>query len=382
MNFLEMELTMKKSLKWIVMLSFVFFSVLAVILFNFVLNKIIIPNQFANMPEPSYPVSEYKVTYSKWTPSIKSIGFIQPNQTINVSNEMAGKITLINFVSGEKVTKGDVLLKLDSKTEQATLDGYEATLLQEKSNYERYLKLLQSHSISQSSFDLQKSNYFLAIANVNSAKATLNKLTIKAPFSGTLGLKNVSLGQYIASGTDIVQLDDLHKMELRLTIPQTQLKDIVVGQKVKVSVDAYPNSLFEGQVEALSPGVDNTSGLVEVQVSIPNENDKLRGGMFATANILLPEIPKAMMIPQQAVSYNLYGNYVYVIHKDKEGDERVKQEFITILSQDGNNVVVSSGIKTGDVIVTSGLVSLSNGSKVHKAKKEYTVSPSKSLPKL
>ena len=373
---------MKKSLKWIVMLSIVFFFLIAVILFNFILNKVIIPNKIASMPEPSYPVTEYKAKYSSWNPSIKAIGFIRPNQSVELTSETAGKITSIRFKSGQLVKKGDILVTLDSSTEQAQLDSYTAKLPFQKAEYERYLKLVQTNSVSQASFEEKKSDYFSALADINGVKADINKLTIKAPFDGIIGLNNVALGQYINSGSEIAPLDDINLMELRVTIPQTEMKNVFVGQEVKIKVGAYPDKVFEGKIEAIAPGIQNSTGLVEVQVSIPNYDNKLKNNMYATANIMLPIKNNIIMVPKTAISYNLYGNFVYVVKEDKNKEKRVSQIFVNILSDDGEQVVIDSGIKENDMIVTSGQVSLNNGSKVYEAKKSLSPKTPSSLPDL
>lgn len=206
---------------------------------------------------------------------------------------------------------------------------------------------------------------------------------MRAPFSGVVGLRNVFLGQYLQPGTDIVRLEDTSVMRLRFTVPQTDISKIKLGQTIKINVDAYPQTQFDGHITAIEPAVNFQSGLIQVQADIPNNDGQLRSGMFARASIILPTVKDQIVIPQTAISFTLYGQNVYVLKEgeetDKEGNKvkvlRAKQVVVKAGERRGNDVHVLSGIQAGDQIVLSGQVRLSNDTKVHVVENDALAVP-------
>ncbi len=330
----------------------------------------------ANMPEQEYPVTVTTAKATEWRPVIQAIGFIEPHQGVTVSSEQSGVIKKISFDSGQKVKAGQSLVTLDSDIEIANLQSSEANLPAAAAKYKRYKDLYQKGSVSQEDFDDAQASYLSLVAQIKSLKATIEQRNIKAPFSGVLGIRNVYLGQYVQSGTQIVQLEDTSVMRLVFTIPQNDISKVKVGQEVDISVDAYPNQIFKGAIKAIEPAVDEQSGLIKIQADIPNSDGKLLSGMFARANILLPEIPNQITLPQTAITYNLYGDNIYIV-KDVDGVKRVKQEVVKVGERTGGIARVLSGVKPGDVIVTSGQVHLSNDSKVRVVESDATNPPAK-----
>ena len=318
----------------------------------------------ANRPEPEFPVTAMVTKAQDWVPTIEAIGFIEPNQGVTLSSELAGTIDKISFESGAQVKADQLLLSLDSSVEKANLNSSQARLPAARAKFQRYQNLYQKNSISRDQLDDAEASYRSLEADIESLKGTISRREVRAPFGGVVGLRNVFLGQYLEPGTEIVRLEDTSVMRLRFTVPQTDISKISLGQTIKINVDAYPQTQFDGQITAIEPAVNYQSGLIQVQANIQNNGGQLRSGMFARASIILPTVKDQIVIPQSAISFTLYGENVYVIH-EADGVKRAKQVVVKAGERRGNDVHVLSGIKAGDQIVLSGQVRLSNDTKVH-----------------
>ena len=322
----------------------------------------------SSRPIPEFPVTAMTVKLEDWTPHLRAIGFIEPMQGVTITNEVAGKVSKINFVSGQKLQKGDAIVYQDSAVEQANLKAAKARLPSIERNYKRLNSLLKKGSVSQGNVDDAQAEYLALKGEIEGYQATISLRTIRAPFSGVTGLRNVFLGQYLANGTDIVRLEDISRMQMRFTIAQNDLNKVHISQAMDVFIDAQPDTTFTGVITAIEPAVNSESGLILIQASIPNEAQKLRSGMFAKANIILPTVKKQIIIPVTAVNYTLYGETVYVL-TEQETDEgktflEAKQRIVTLGKTKDDRVHVLSGLDESDVIATSGQVRLSNGSHV------------------
>ena len=337
----------------------------------------------ANRPEPEFPVTAMVTKAQDWVPTIEAIGFIEPNQGVTLSTELAGTIDAITFESGKPVKADQLLLSLDSTVERANLRASQAKLPAAKAKFERFQNLYKTSSISKEQLDEAEAAYRSLEADIESLKATITRREVRAPFSGVVGLRNVFLGQYLQPGTDIVRLEDTSVMRLRFTVPQTDISKIKLGQTIKINVDAYPQTQFDGHITAIEPAVNFQSGLIQVQADIPNNDGQLRSGMFARASIILPTVKDQIVIPQTAISFTLYGQNVYVLKEgeetDKEGNKvkvlRAKQVVVKAGERRGNDVHVLSGIQAGDQIVLSGQVRLSNDTKVHVVENDALAVP-------
>ncbi|MBV7317161.1 efflux RND transporter periplasmic adaptor subunit [Shewanella sp. NIFS-20-20] len=321
----------------------------------------------ANIPEAKFPVTATKLTPKGWQPTIDAIGFVEPNQGVTLANEVSGIVTSIDFDNGSNVDKGALLIGLDSAVQIANLKTSEVQLPALQADYERLNRLYKQKSVSRQDLDNAQSKYLSMQADIDSLKATIAQRQITAPFSGLVGIRNVNLGQYLQVGTDIVRLEDISSMKIRFTIPQTQISKINVGQSIHVFVDAYPEQPFIGTISAIEPAVFYQSGLIQVQANIPNEDSLLRSGMFAQVAIILPELKDQFVLPQTAINFALYGNSVYVINTTEEQGKpvnRVEQVNVDVIERQGSQALVSGKLQAGQQIVTSGLVRLSNKSKV------------------
>ncbi|MEE1955321.1 efflux RND transporter periplasmic adaptor subunit [Aeromonas sp. 75A] len=371
---------MKKWMAIMLLIAIALFG--SVIGFNLFKQKMI-AQYMANRPEPEFPVTAMVTKAQDWVPTIEAIGFIEPNQGVTLSTELAGTIDAITFESGKPVKADQLLLSLDSTVERANLRASQAKLPASKAKFDRFQNLYKTSSISKEQLDEAEAAYRSLEADIESLKATIARREVRAPFSGVVGLRNVFLGQYLQPGTDIVRLEDTSVMRLRFTVPQTDISKIKLGQTIKINVDAYPQTQFDGHITAIEPAVNFQSGLIQVQADIPNNDGQLRSGMFARASIILPTVKDQIVIPQSAISFTLYGQNVYVLKEgeetDKEGNKvkvlRAKQVVVKAGERRGNDVHVLSGIQAGDQIVLSGQVRLSNDTKVHVVENDALAVP-------
>lgn len=368
---------MKKWMAVMLLIAFVLFG--SVIGFNLFKQKMI-AEFMANRPEPEFPVTTMVVKAQEWVPTIEAIGFIEPNQGVTLSNELAGTVDKISFQSGSLVKADQLLLSLDSSVEKANLSVSQAKLPAARAKYERYQNLYQKNSISRDQLDDAEATYRALQADIESLKATIARRELRAPFGGVVGLRNVFLGQYLETGSEIVRLEDTSVMRLRFTVPQTDITKIKVGQNIHIKVDAYPAVPFSGHISAIEPAVNYQSGLIQVQADIPNNDGRLRSGMFARASIIMPALVDQLVVPQTAIAFNLYGESLFVV-REKDGAQRVEQVVVKVGERRDNSVQLIAGLKAGDTIVTSGQVRLSNGSKI-KVEQSAELAPPAQPPML
>ncbi|ODP99547.1 MULTISPECIES: efflux RND transporter periplasmic adaptor subunit [Salinivibrio] len=364
---------------------FFFMVILALLLFGSVIGFNLFKQQkvaeyMANMPEPTHPVTAVTVEAEPWTPTLDAIGFIEPNQGITLTTQIAGVVDVINFESGQTVERGQNLVELDSSVEKANLASTQARLPAAEAKFKRYQGLFAKGSISKEALDEAEANYRSLQADINALKATIARRNIQAPFDGVIGLRDVFLGEYLQPGTDIARLEDTSVMKLRFTVPQTDISKIRLSQPLRITVDAYPEKEFIGSISAIEPAVNSQSGLIKVEANIPNNDGQLRSGMFARADIVLPTIEEQIVIDQTAINFNLYGESVYVI-REEEGEKRAYQQVLKVGERRGHQARVIEGLQPGDQVVTSGQVRLSNGSKV-KIVENDALTPPEQLPQL
>ncbi|MBL0459352.1 efflux RND transporter periplasmic adaptor subunit [Aeromonas enteropelogenes] len=371
---------MKKWMAIMLLIAIALFG--SVIGFN-VFKQKMIADYLANRPEPEFPVTSMVTKAQDWVPTIEAIGFIEPNQGVTLSTELAGTIDAISFESGKPVKADQLLLSLDSSVEKANLRASQAKLPAAKAKFDRFQNLYKTSSISKEQLDEAEAAYRSLEADIESLKATIARREVRAPFSGMVGLRNVFLGQYLQPGTDIVRLEDTSVMRLRFTVPQTDISKITLGQPIEIKVDAYPQTRFDGHISAIEPAVNFQSGLIQVQADIPNNDGQLRSGMFARASIILSTVKDQIVIPQTAISFTLYGQNIYVIKESEETDKdgnkvkvkRAKQVVVKAGERRGNDVHVLSGIQAGDEIVLSGQVRLSNDTRVRVVQNDALAVP-------
>ena len=333
----------------------------------------------ANMPETVSQITAMTVKGQEWTPVITAVGSIRPNQGAMISAQAAGTVTKVLVKSGDKVKKGQLLVEIDSSAERASLKATEAQLPAAQANYNRYRNLVASNSASKAELDNAQSTYNQLLATIEATKAQIERRQIYAPFDGEAGIVNVNVGQYVTVGTEIVRVEDQSVMKIRFTLPQTNLEDIFVGQKVTATIDALPARTFPANITAIDPAVDTATGLINIEAIVTEGQDKLLSGMFARLNVALPTLYDQIVVPQITVTYTMYGETVYVLQPLSDEDKakvtkmaemnpsldvnkiyRAKQIEVTTAERSGVYSHLSKGLKAGDMIVTGGLQRLKN----------------------
>lgn len=320
--------------------------------------------QMLSQPQPPAMISVTTAEIENWQPSIKAVGSITAVNGIEVANELPGVITQINFESGKTVQKGDVLVRLDAAIDEAALRTRRAEAQLAEQEFKRVSDLLPRRAVSQSQYDEAKANFDAAQARVNEAEAQLNKKVIRAPFDGKLGIRMVDQGQYIATGTPIVEINMLNPIYVDYTLSEKFLPDVDQGYPVSVTVAAVPDQSFEGEVSAINTSVNPETRTVRIRATLDNEENLLRPGMFATIQTGQPRDNEVVTLPRTAISYNTYGNFVYVVEENDNGDLIVSRRTVTTGEvRDGRSAVLS-GLEEGETVVAKGLLRLRAGQRV------------------
>jgi membrane fusion protein, multidrug efflux system len=321
------------------------------------------------MSAPPQTVSAAKASSSAWQPQIEAVGSLRAVNGADLSLEVSGVVDSISFNSGDDVAKGAVLLKLRSEDDAAKLTSLQATAELNKINYQRDLKQLKIQAVSQATMDADAANLKNATAQVAEQQAVLDKKTLRAPFAGHLGIRVVDLGQYLGAGTTIVTLQALDPIFMDFFVPQQSVDQLHIGQTVAVKVDAFKNQTFSGQISAINPKVDSDTRNVQVRATLKNPDHKLLPGMYATVDIETGAPQNYVTLPQTAITYNPYGDTVYIVD-DKGGQAggkpqlTARQTFVTTGATRGDQVAILKGVKNGDMVVTAGQIKLHNGSVV------------------
>jgi len=322
-----------------------------------------------NRPEPVVSVDVVRVEGRSWSRAIPATGRLEAVNGVDVAAEVAGRVVSIGFTSGQTVAAGASLARLDTDVERAQLQSARAQVRLNKLTAERYRSLRRTDAASQAKLDEAEANLSMAEAEVSRLERTIEKKDIKAPFAGVLGINRLDIGQYVTAGTLVTTLQDLSAMLMDFSVSQRYLPQISVGQPVEISVDAYPDRTFRGRLSAIEPKVDQASGLIAVQAAFPNADGLLRPGMYAKVRVVLPVEENRLVVPQTAVSYSLYGDFVYVVRPDDKGEARATQVVVKVIDRHDNLAQIEGGVKAGEDIVSSGAVRLSNGSKVKVVEK-------------
>jgi membrane fusion protein (multidrug efflux system) len=342
-----------------------------------------IAQYFASMQRPAVPVTAAKASEQGWARTVTAIGVLEAIHGVDISPEVSGAVEQIMFDSGQQVTKGDPLVKLDSDVEQADLRSAQAQLELADSESRRARLLAPNKTISVSSLDKAESEAKVALAAVGRLNATIAKKTITAPFSGILGIRRVNLGQYVDAGTPLVNMQDLSSMLVNFGVSQKDLPNLSVGQEIRMSVDTYPGRAFAGKISVIAPLISDKTGMIAVQGKFDNTDRTLRPGMYARLDVILPELQHVVIVPQSAISYSLYGNAVYTVQrgKDDKGNEQTTVERLIVETgaRRGGWIIVSKGLKAGDEIVTSGQLKLDNGAHV-EVTQDQALTPPETLP--
>jgi len=324
--------------------------------------------QAAAYQPPPEAVTSVVVQKEQWAATTAVIGTMEAVHGVMVSADLPGSVARIAFESGQAVRQGDVLVELDTREEHAQLASLEAQRDLAKINYGRMQQLAKDGVISRMEYDQATAQQKQTEANVGEIRATIERKTIRAPFSGILGLRKVNLGQYLPAGSAVVQLQSLNPIYVDFGLPQQALGQVRVGRDLRVTSEDLVGKVFTGKVTALDSVVDQTTRNVQMQATLSNPEGKLRPGMFVQVEVTQGTNRSVITLPASAVSFAPYGDSVFVITelKDPKGQtyRGVRQQFVKVEGSRGDQVAVVSGLNPGDEVVTSGVFKLRNGAAV------------------
>ena len=324
--------------------------------------------QAASFQPPPEAVTSVVVKREVWPSTTGVIGTMEAVRGVMVSADLPGSVARINFDSGKSVRAGDILVELDTRQERAQLAALEAQRDLAKVNFARMEQLVKQGVISRMEYDQATAQQRQTEANVGEIRATIERKTIRAPFSGTLGIRKVNLGQYLSAGSAVVQLQALNPIYVNFGLPQQALGQVRVGRTLRVTSDDLAGKTFTGRVTAIDSVVDAATRNVQVQATLANPEGKLQPGMFVQVEVALGASRSVVTLPASAISYAPYGDSVYVITdlKDPKGQtyRGVRQQFVKVEGSRGDQVGIVSGLNPGDEVVTSGVFKLRNGAAV------------------
>ncbi|POA97750.1 efflux transporter periplasmic adaptor subunit [Chromobacterium sinusclupearum] len=318
----------------------------------------------ANSPKPGpQTVSTTVAKMAEWQPQLSSVGTLTAVHGVDISSEVAGQVRSLHFKSGQDVKAGDVLVQLNADSDQAQLRSLQAAAELAATTLKRDRAQLAIEGVSQAQVDADMADLKSKTALVAQQAALVAKKTIRAPFSGRLGITAVNPGQYLNPGDKIVTLQTIDPVYVDFNLPQRQIGQVRVGQPVKVKSDAFGDEVFHGKINAINPKIDPATRNVQIEATIANPKHKLLPGMFANATIDVGSKQKHLTLPQTAITYNPYGSTVFIVKQGKNGLE-AQQAFVTTGDTRGDQVAITAGLKEGQEVVTSGQLKLKTGTPV------------------
>lgn len=325
----------------------------------------------ASMPKPgAQVVTAMKAEMLEWQPQINAVGTLNPVRGVDVTTEVAGLVRNLHFHSGQDVKAGQLLIELNADSDVAQLQALQAAADLSASVLARDRQQFEVKAISQAQLDADQADLRVKRASVAQQAALVAKKTIRAPFSGRLGITTVNPGQYLNPGDKIVTLQTLDPIYIDFNLPQKQLSGLSLGQHLTLSSDAFPGQSFAGKITAINPKVDPTTRNLQLEATIANEKLQLLPGMFANVDVDAGGKKRYLTLPQTAITYNPYGSTVFALKpgdkKDAKGNAQLEaqQIFVTTGPTRGDQVAVLTGLTEGQQVVTSGQLKLKNGSPV------------------
>jgi membrane fusion protein (multidrug efflux system) len=330
---------------------------------------IMIKHFMASMGQPPQTVSTTIAGLESWNPTLKAVGTLKAQKGTDIAPQLAGVVAEIPFQSDSDVKQGDLLIRLDNSDDVANLNSLKASADLARINYDRSKELVRTHAVSQAQLDTATANLKSAQAQVAAQQALVDKKEIRAPFDGHVGIRLVDLGQYLTAGQKVTTLQSLDPIYVDFTLPQQNVRLAAIGQQVSLETDAFPGMKFSGKIIALDPKLDAQTRNVAVRAELSNPDHKLLPGMFASVEITLGEPQKRLTLPQTAITYNPYGDTVFLILKGKPGEDgkeslSAQQKFVKLGETRGDQVEIVSGLNEGQTVVTSGQLKLKNGTPV------------------
>lgn len=358
-------MSMKKRMLQMLAICAVFFGAI----FGFQMFKVMMFKKYMKANgAPVVSVSAEPVRYTEWQPQLHVTGSLRAMKGVDITSEVPGLVKNIWFASGHRVKEDQVLVELNTDADRQRLNSLIAEAELAKISYERDKLQFEANAVSQSTVDAGFADLKSKQAQVAEQEAMIQKKQIQAPFDGYLGVSQINKGQYVNPGDKIVSLQSLDYVYVDFYIPQQELLNVTVEEKVNVNSDAYPDKIFIGEISAIDPKVDPKTRNLHVQATICNTEQRLLPGMFVNVDMPIGKSEHQLTLPLTAVSYNPYGETVFVISeaKDEKGDPQLTatQVFVKVGEARGDQVAILSGIKEGDIVVVSGQFKLKSGDRV------------------
>jgi len=328
-----------------------------------------IKKYMASAASPPQTVSTASATTQEWQAEIEAVGSLRAVNGADLAFEVSGIVKDINFNSGDDVPAGKLLMSLRSDDDVAKLNALQATADLSDINYQRDQQQFKIKAVSQATVDADAANLKNAQAQVAEQQAVVDKKALRAPFAGRIGVRAVDIGQFLSAGTTIVTLQALDPIYVDFYLPQQKLNQVKIGQQVGAKIDTYPDRSFPGVISAINPKIDASTRNVQVRATIKNADRSLLPGMYATVTIAAGQPQRYVTLPQTAVTYNPYGETVFIVEesgKDANGQPQLvaRQSFITAGPTRGDQVAILTGVTEGQSIVVAGQLKLHNGSNI------------------
>lgn len=339
-------------------------------IFGFQIFKMkMIKKAMSSQKAPAVTVSTAKAGVQPWQPELKAVGTLRAVRGVDVTSEISGLVRTLHFKSGDSAKSGQVLVQLNADSDIAQLRASEAAAELARTVYERDKKQFAVRAVSQAVLDADSADLKSKRAIAAEQAAIVAKKTIRAPFAGQLGITTINPGQYLNPGDKIVTLQSLDKLYADFYLPQQELANLSLGQKVHLASDSYPGRTFSGKITSINSKVDPETRNIQVEATIANPGHVLLPGMFASVQVETGKSQNYLTVPQAAVAFNPYGETVYIVQEGEKGADgkaalTVKQVFVTTGPTRGDQVVILKGIKVGDTVVTAGQLKLKNGSSI------------------
>lgn len=322
----------------------------------------ILKKVFDEMLEPPASITTIHIKKEKWAENLKAIGSLAPFQGVQISAEEPGKVVKILFESGSFVKKETPLLQQEVSVEESQIRANEAQWRLADQNAKRAEALFKEQAITQAELDDAQSKLQQLYAENQRIRSIIDRKTIRAPFSGRLGIRSVQLGQYLNPGNMIVSLQALDPIYVDFTLPQIYLNQIKINQSFTLSIDAYPQEKFTGTISAIEPQIDPSTRNIRLQGTLKNEEEKLKPGMFATVQLSLGSSVEGFVLPQTAIQYAPYGDSVFIVESMTAPDGKtfsgVRQQFVKLGPTRGDLVTIIDGLKEGEEVATTGVFKL------------------------
>lgn len=323
-----------------------------------------------SMRPPPIAVTAIDVQRAEWETSLSAVGTLEAAQGVVITADLPGRVTRLNFDGGERVQAGDLLLEQETSTENAQMSAAESDLDLAQSNLDRVARLYRSRVVSRSEYDAAQSQASAAQAQVDNITSSLVKKQITAPFEGRLGLRLVDIGQDLAQGVPIVSLQAFDPMRVNFSLPQQALANVRDGLDVRVITNAVPDRVFDATITAINTEIDTTTRTVKAQATLStiaddgSDTPALLPGMFASVQVVLPEVRNVLMIPLTSVSFATYGDSVFVLENNENDQLAARQQFVQLGARRGDFVEVTKGLDEGQSVANDGVFKLRNGASV------------------